>query len=179
MTNSVHFVEWLLQISIVPLLFIENESVEIRIPHPNNTQYNFYALRWKLIITPWSSFLRIFLLIWYFSVVVKFFSQAVLYFTHDSVLLLYTFTVIPFRQKYRVLRKLNKEILSLSCPLYVLWSPLFVCLCSCYVCPTVMFVTRMNYACSLNYMLNRYSAFCVSQLPWLNVKGLVKIILSF
>ena len=81
---------------------------------------------------------------------------------------------------------INKAILSLSCPvcpyalaLYVLWSPLFVCLCSCYVCPTVMCVTCINYACSLNYMLNRYSAFCVSRLPWLNVKGLVKIVLSF
>jgi hypothetical protein len=67
---------------------------------------------------------------------------------------------------------INKAILSLSCPLfpyavalYVLWSPLFVCLCSGYVCPNVMYVTRINFACFFNYILNLYSAFCVSRLP--------------
>jgi hypothetical protein len=55
-------------------------KLEISILHPINTQYKFYVLRWKLIVTPQSDFLRIFVLIQYFSVVLKFFSQAVLYF---------------------------------------------------------------------------------------------------
>jgi hypothetical protein len=85
--------------------------------------------------------------------------------------------------------KFSKAILSFSWPLCpyavalcVLWSPLFVCLvlvmCVRLWCD-VMWLTRINFACSLNYMLNRYCAFCVSRLPWLNVKGLVKNVFGF
>jgi len=80
----------------------------------------------------------------------------------------------------------NKASLSFSCPLcpyavalYVLWSPLFVCLCTCYVCPIVMWLTRINFACSLNYMLNLYSAFVCHDCHDLTWKVWWKMSLAF